>query len=59
MEKEYYSINELSKRWGLCKKTLYRYIKGGKLKAFNVGNKFLISKEEVERMERGYWHWTY
>jgi len=53
MEKEYYSINELSKRWGLCKKTLYRYIKGGKLKAFNVGNKFLISKEEVERMERG------
>lgn len=53
MEKEYYSLQELAKKWGLCKRTIYNYVKGGKLKAFKAGNKFLISKEEVERMERG------
>ena len=53
MEKETYTLRELAERWGLNKLTLNRWAKAGKIKAFKVGNKFLVKKEEVERIERG------
>lgn len=53
MEKETYTLKELAERWGLNRITLYRWVKAGKLKYIKAGNKFLIPKEEVERIERG------
>lgn len=53
MEKETYTLKELAERWGLNKITLNRWAKAGKIKYFKVGNKFLVKREEVERVERG------
>ena len=53
MEKETYTLKDLSERWGLNKMTLNRWAKAGKIKCFKVGNKFLIKKEEIERIEKG------
>ena len=51
--KETYTLRELAERWGLNKITLNRWAKDGKIKVFRVSNKFLVKKEEVERIERG------
>ena len=53
MEKETYTLKELAERWSLNKMTLNRWAKAGKIKCFRVGNKFLVKKEEVERIEGG------
>lgn len=53
MKKETYTLKELAERWGLNKMTLNRWAKSGKIKCFKAGNKFLVKKEEVERIERG------
>ena len=53
MEKETYTLKELAERWGLNKITLNRWAKSGKINYFKVGNKFLVKREEVERIERG------
>lgn len=53
MEKETYTLKELAERWSLNKMTLNRWAKSGKIKCFKAGNKFLVKKAEVERIERG------
>lgn len=53
MEKEYYTLKETSIKFGLCKRTIYRWAKAGKIKYIKAGNKFLIPRSELERMERG------
>lgn len=53
MEKETYTLKELAERWNLNKMTVYRWAKAGEIKYFKIGNKFLVKKEEVERIERG------
>lgn len=53
MEKETYTLKELAERWSLNQMTLYRWAKAGKIKCFRVSKKFLVKKEEVERIERG------
>lgn len=53
MEKEYYSLKELAERWGLSKRGLNNYVTSGKIKAIKIGNKYLVHKSEIERIERG------
>lgn len=49
--KEVFTIAELSERWGLRKRTLYKMVDRGDLKAFKVTNKFRVTLEEVKRIE--------
>jgi excisionase family DNA binding protein len=49
--KEVFSINELAERWGLRKRTLYKMVDRGDLKAFKVANKFRVTLDEVKRIE--------
>lgn len=53
MEREYYSLKELAERWGLSKRGLNNYVTSGKIKAIKIGNKYLVHKSEIERIERG------
>lgn len=53
MGKEYYTLKETSVKFSVCKRTVYLWVKAGKLKYIKVGNKFLIPREEIERIERG------
>ena len=49
MEKDnFYKPEELAKELKLNKVTIYRYIKGGKLKALKLGKEYRISREDFE-----------
>ena len=47
--KEYYTAKELAEMLSLNVMTIYRYIDGGKLKAYKIGKEFRIEKAEFER----------
>jgi putative molybdopterin biosynthesis protein len=49
--KEVFSITELAERWGLRKRTLYKMVDRGDLKAFKVSNKYRVTLDEVKRIE--------
>jgi len=44
--KEFYLVEELSKRLRVCNMTVYRYIKAGKIKAYKIGKEFRIDNKE-------------
>lgn len=45
---DYYSLKEASNAYSVCCETIYNWIYSGKIKAFKVGNKWLIPKEQKE-----------
>ena len=47
--KTYYDIPELKKILKVCKRTLYNWIRSGKIKAHKVGGRYLISDEELQK----------
>lgn len=54
-DKEFYTIDEISKLLRVSKKTIYRYIKNLKLKAIKTG-KYLIKKSDlVEFIQNNYY----
>ena len=46
--KEFYLVEELSKRLRVCNMTVYRYIKAGKIKAYKIGKEFRIDNKEFK-----------
>ncbi len=46
--KQFYTAQELADVFEYNIMTIYRYIKGGKLKAYKVGKEFRIDKKEFE-----------
>lgn len=48
-EKEFYRAEDLAEKLDVNIMTIYRYIKGGKLKAYKIGKEFRIDKIEFER----------
>ncbi len=48
-KKEFYRAEYLAKKLDVNIMTIYRYIKGGKLKAYKIGKEYRIDKEEFER----------
>lgn len=50
MEKELklYGLEEVGEILGVSVRTLYRYIKSGELKAKKIGNKWLVSHEDLK-----------
>lgn len=47
-EKEFYRAEELAEKLDVNIMTIYRYIKGKKLKAYKIGKEFRIDKEEFD-----------
>ncbi len=45
---EYYSVNELVVMLKIGRKTVFRYIHSGELKASKIGNKLRIKKSDLE-----------
>lgn len=48
-----YTVAELAARWKCAPLTIYNMIYSGKLKSFKLGRGVRISREAVERYERG------
>jgi excisionase family DNA binding protein len=46
--KDFYTANDLAGKLGVNIMTIYRYIKGGKLRAYKIGKEFRIDKEEFQ-----------
>ena len=51
VEKEYYSVTEVAKKFSINTITIYRMIVKKKIKAFKVGEQWRISREELKRIE--------
>ena len=51
--KEMLTIKEAAKLLDVSTRTVNRYIKDGKLKAYMVGNKWRFEKEEIQRFIKG------
>ncbi len=47
-EKQYLSIEEVAKRFGVNRTTVYRLAKHGRLPAFKVGNQWRFSEVRLE-----------
>ena len=45
---EIYTLNELEDLLQVTRRTLYNWIKGGKLKAFRVGKEWRVTKEALD-----------
>ena len=45
---EFYTYAEAAQRLGVCKATLWHWIKAGKFEAYHLGREVLIEKAEVE-----------
>jgi excisionase family DNA binding protein len=52
IKKAFYSLKELCERWGVCRMTVYREIKRGRLKKKRIGGTVRFSSDEVYRYER-------
>lgn len=49
-EKKFLTTNEICKMLGITHPTFYKLIKEGKLRAFNTGKKYLVEKEEIQKL---------
>lgn len=50
-DNQHYSILDLAEIFGVNKKTIYRLIRRGRIKAVYIGTQVRISKEEVDRLK--------
>jgi len=48
-QKEFYKAEDLAEKLDVNIMTIYRYIKGGKLKAYKIGKEFRIDDKEFQR----------
>lgn len=46
---EVYTLKEIEDLLQVTRRTLYNWIKGGKLRAFRIGKEWRVAKEELER----------
>lgn len=54
MNKDFYTAQELAEKLRVNVMTIYRYIKGKKLKAHKIGKEFRIDKEEFNSFLKRY-----
>jgi excisionase family DNA binding protein len=47
-----FSCNELSEAWGVSRTTINKLLRTGELRAFRVGRRLLIPREQVQEFER-------
>ena len=53
MSQNVFTVEEVAQRWKCNPSTVYSMIKSGKLKGFKLGRGVRITREVVERYERG------
>lgn len=54
MDNELYTLDEVSERVKLARRTLYRYVRDGRLKAVKIGNQWRVSaKDLTDFMDQG------
>jgi excisionase family DNA binding protein len=51
-ERRAFSCDELSEAWGVSRTTINKLLRTGELRAFRVGRRLLIPREQVEGFER-------
>lgn len=51
-EPKFFKIADLQDRWGVCRMTIHREVKRGRLKRKLIGNSVRFEREEVFRYER-------
>lgn len=47
------SVKEVAKMFSVTKRTVFRWIESGQIKAIKVGGTVRIPEEEIERLKRG------
>ena len=47
-----YNIDQVAEMLRLCRITVFRYIKSGKIKAIKIGREWRIKQEEIDRIMR-------
>ena len=54
-KKEYnvYTLKEVEKIMSVSQRTLYNWIKGGKLKAIKVGGQYRVTQEALDELLKG------
>ena len=48
MEKEYYTVRDLEKKFNVSRQAIWQWIKLGKLKAFKIGRLWRIRSESLK-----------
>ncbi len=48
-----YSLKEASKILGVTERTLYNYIKAGRIKVQKIGGKWIITEENLKKFIKG------
>lgn len=54
MEIKYFSVNEAAGLLGVCRSTVQKLIRDGKLPAVKLGTSYLIDREDARRFAGGY-----
>ena len=52
-KKEVYSLHELEELLQVTQRSLYNFIKEGRLEAFKVGREWRVSSEALEKFTKG------
>lgn len=47
------SVSETAKIFSVSKRTIFRWIESGKIKAIKISGTVRISEEEIERLKKG------
>ena len=47
IQKEYFSIQEIAKRFGVCRMTIYRLLMSGEIESIRIGQKLLIHESAI------------
>ena len=47
-----YNIDQVAEMLRLCRITVFRYIKSGKIKAIKIGREWRIKQDEIDRIMR-------
>jgi excisionase family DNA binding protein len=48
-----YSLKEVSKILGVTERTLYNYVKAGKIKVRKIGGKWIMTEENLKKLIKG------
>ena len=52
-----YNIDQVAEMLRLCRITVFRYIKSGKINAIKIGREWRIKQDEIDRiMKEGCWY---
>jgi excisionase family DNA binding protein len=52
VEATYYTYAQAAKKLGICKMTLWHWIKAGKLQTYRIGREVLLEKKAVEALKK-------